>query len=231
MIWFSCNQCGKTHVRPETAAGATIFCECGTGIIVPWESTVTEAAEPAPLPDSPPTLKLEPVTFDPAPGASGPPRASRRAHARRRDPKFCFNHQDVARRAACADCGETFCGDCLVTIATAALCGPCKNFRVKNLQRTAPPSKLSLVSVLIVLLTTPVILSLLPGSRPGFPWWSLVAFLPQGLAGTLAILALREAEKDPHAPGRSLALSGLFGAGLTTILIIILTMYSPQLWT
>ena len=158
-------------------------------------------------------------------------RARKWAHVSRRDPQFCFNHQDVGRHTACAACGESFCEECLVALEGAALCGPCKNFRVKNLQRTVPPAKLAIVSVLIVFLTTPVILSLLPGSRSGFPWWSLVAFLPQGLAGTLAILGLREAEKDPQATGRSLALSGLFGAGLTTVLIVLLTMYSPHRWT
>ena len=61
MIWFSCKQCGKTHGRPETAAGATIFCDCGTGLVVPWEST---AAEPAAVPAELAPPPLEPVPFE-----------------------------------------------------------------------------------------------------------------------------------------------------------------------
>ena len=42
MIWFACKQCGKVHSRPESAAGAMVFCDCGQGCIVPWESTAPE---------------------------------------------------------------------------------------------------------------------------------------------------------------------------------------------
>src|SRR5262245_18483999 len=123
VIWFSC-KCGKTHGRPETAIGATIFCECGQGVLVPWEST---ASEPAPVPDMLEPLKLEtaeaaalpavPLRAEPVPK---PPRGRRRPRLGPRDPQFCFNHEETARQATCGDCGESFCSGCLVSFAGAA---------------------------------------------------------------------------------------------------------------
>ncbi len=196
MIWFSCRECGKTHGRPETAIGATIFCDCGTGLIVPWESTAAEPPQAA-APENSPALKLEPVTFEaappgpapPSPGrptsgppTSGPPshgppplRGRKRARVNRRDPAFCFNHEQGPREASCGDCGESFCGACLVAFDGADLCGPCKNYRVKNLQRAIPASNLSIVSLLVALLSGPITIGLLPTGRVGFPWWTLIA--------------------------------------------------------
>jgi hypothetical protein len=233
MLWFSCKQCGKTHGRPETAIGATIFCDCGSGVVVPWESTAAEPPEPPPEADLPPALKLEPVTFDAVEGKSGPPplRSRKRPRLGQRDPQFCFNHEELARQTSCADCGESFCADCLVAFDKTTLCGPCKNYRIKNLQRVLPPSRLSIFSVLVGLLAGTIAVWVLVARESAIPWWSLLALLPQGLAATLAILALREADKDPNIAGRSLALTGLFSAGVTSVLIILLTLYSPHLWT
>src|SRR5262249_16114600 len=46
MIWFSCKQCGKVHGRAENSAGTLVFCDCGQGNTVPWESTAAEPEEP-----------------------------------------------------------------------------------------------------------------------------------------------------------------------------------------
>jgi hypothetical protein len=246
MIWFSCKQCGKTHSRPEATAGATIFCECGLGLIVPWESTA--AAPPVSPPDSsalaeavpdvPPALAPEPVAFGapqrletPVGLGPKPPRVRKRPRAGRRDPQFCFNHEEISKQSACGDCGESFCGACLVSFEGALLCGPCKNYRVKNLQRAVPASNLSILSVLIAFLTAAVALWVLPAGHAGFSRWSLVALLPQGLAAALAILALRQAARDPQTGGVPLALTGLFSSCVTGILILILTMYAAPLWT
>jgi hypothetical protein len=212
MIWFTCKQCGKTHGRPESAVGATIFCQCGSGVIVPWESTAAESADAAAAPEAP-ALQLAPVTFDPEPGKPGPPslppmRSRKRGRGQRRDPLYCFNHMDVSKKAVCADCGESFCDACLAAFDGANLCGPCKNYRVKNLQRSMPLSNLAILSMLIALLTGPVTLLLLPMGRSGFPWWLLPALLPQGLAAYLALRAWREVELDPKVSGRGLALTG-----------------------
>lgn len=235
MIWFTCKNCDKTHGRPESSIGATIFCDCGAGLVVPWESTAPEppAAAAAPA-DQPAALKLEPVTFDAAPPARPEPpplRGRKKGRLSRRDPQMCFNHESVTRQGSCADCCESFCADCLVDFAGASLCGPCKNYRVKHLQQAIPASSLSILSMLIAMLTGPFTIALLPTGRPGFPWWSLIAMLPQGLALALALLALREVRRDPKTGGQSLALTGLVSAGVTAVVIILLTMYVPQRWT
>jgi hypothetical protein len=66
MIWFKCKQCGRTHGRGENLSGTTVFCECGTGNVVPWTST-TEAppVEEAPLPAVPATNPRPAPTVEP----------------------------------------------------------------------------------------------------------------------------------------------------------------------
>src|SRR4051812_28695655 len=103
MIWFACKQCGKVHGRPEASAGATVFCDCGQGNLVPWESTAAEP-ESAPVADAPALPALQPLTFEAPPRPSDPGDEPRPRRAReRRDPEFCFNHQRVPKVGTCAD--------------------------------------------------------------------------------------------------------------------------------
>jgi hypothetical protein len=236
MIWFSC-QCGKTHGRPEAAVGATIFCECGLGVLVPWESTAAEPVQPPPVPDLPAALNLEPVAAEalpawpgPAAPAAKPPRARKRPRVGPRDPRLCFNHEETARQTTCGDCGESFCSACLVAFAGATLCGPCKNYRVKDLQRVPPPSNLAVLSALTALLTAPVTLAILLTGHGGFSGWTVVGLLFQGLPAGLAVLALLDAAHDPKTGGVPLALTGLFTAGVTAALVFLLSWYTPPLW-
>src|SRR5437879_5686099 len=113
MIWFACAQCGKRHGRPESAIGSILFCECGHGNRVPWEST---APPPDPdeepvvvLPSGPPPLEAVPVGEERMP----PPRPAPRTRGRR-DPAFCFNHRDLVSEVVCEACTERFCGRCVV---------------------------------------------------------------------------------------------------------------------
>ena len=126
MIWFPCKKCGKTHGRPENSAGTMIFCACGHGNTVPWESTAAEPASP-PVMEAPRVPDLAPIQFDPVKGTHAPPspepaktsssypsstsqsidddeRYSRRGRTEKRDPEFCFNHQRRPRVQTCADC-------------------------------------------------------------------------------------------------------------------------------
>lgn len=235
MIWFSCKQCGKTHGRPETAIGATIFCDCGQGLLVPWEST---ASEPPPALEAevvaPPPPQLEPVTFDVVPSetpAPAQPRTRKRGRLSRRDPAYCFNHEEVARKSICGDCGESFCDECLVEFQGAGLCGPCKNYRVKNLQRSLPPSNLSILGLLVALLTGPCAVCMLTSGQTGFPWWNFVALLPQAAAVVLAILALRDADQEAKSSGPALALTALATAATSSVLICLLAIYAPHGWS
>jgi hypothetical protein len=232
MIWFSCKQCGKTHGRPESAVGATIFCECGSGLLVPWESTSAEPpAEPL-EPVLPAPLPPEPISLEQAPGPEmRSPRARKRPRLGRRDPRYCFNHEELPRHTICGDCGESFCESCVVVFEGATLCGPCKNYRVKNLQRILPAPGLSVLSALIAFLAAPLSVGLLLARHAGSPWWGLAALLPQGLAAALAVLALREAAREPKMGGMPLTLTAFFCACVTAVLICLLTMYAPPLWT
>ncbi len=216
MIWFTCKQCGKTHSRTDASAGATIFCQCGAGVLVPWESTTAEPPEALAEPMLP-ELKLEPVTFAtaldttaPAPTAPPPPGRKRKpGRLGQRDPQFCFNHQDTPKKAVCADCSEAFCEHCLVSFQDTELCGPCKNYRVRNMQSQTPPSNLAMLSMLSAFLICPFALGLVLANAPVAWGWSLLALACQVLVGWLGLLALREAEKDIRATGRALALTGL----------------------
>src|SRR5713101_440815 len=116
MIWFSCKQCGKVQGRPEGSVGTMVFCDCGQGNLVPWESTIPEPESPPPgsVPAAP---MLEPVSF-PKEDTSALPEArpirSRKGRfgrpaPRRFDPNYCLNHETVASKSMCVDCGEGFC--------------------------------------------------------------------------------------------------------------------------
>lgn len=237
MIWFSCKQCGKTHGRVENSIGATIFCDCGHGVLVPWESTAPEPEAPVAVPASlPPPLKLEPVTFDPTPSAPGPPPLERGATQRRRrprvgprDPRYCFNHEHSPKQSACADCGESFCSQCLVTIQKCLVCGPCKNFRVRVLMQPGPTSKLALASAVLAFI--PALPIIMMTQSLGGWFLGIVAIIPQGVAITLGIMALREAERDPGTGGRSLAFTGVMGALLTSFVVLFIALYTPRVWT
>jgi hypothetical protein len=233
MIWFSCKQCGKVHGRPENSIGTTIFCECGQGLLVPWESTAPEPETPIPVLAKPPPLKLDPVTFDPVPSRAAPPPLTRPEPSPRRrprlgprDPRFCFNHEDLPQQTACADCGEFFCANCLVTFQGKSLCGPCKNFRVRVLLKPSPTSRLALTSALLAFLPGFFLIPL--GYFSGSPILGFLAMVPQIVALVLGILALRQAERDPHIEGRSLAFTGVIGAAVTSLLIILLAIYAPR---
>src|SRR5947208_15063000 len=109
MIWFSCSKCQKTLGRPESSAGALVFCDCGQGNVVPWDSTAAAPAEPLPaevLPPQPPPLRPVPVGEEqipvarrPSPSAPPPSREDddlrrRFSTPQNRNPGQCFNHQD-----------------------------------------------------------------------------------------------------------------------------------------
>ncbi|MCI0641149.1 MAG: hypothetical protein L0Y72_30815 [Gemmataceae bacterium] len=249
MIWFHCKQCGKVHGRPENSIGATIFCDCGQGLVVPWESTAPEPPAPTPTeaPNLPPALKLDPVTFEMAApprerGSSGPQRERDssgsppvRVRAKRRilrhDPHHCLNHENTTKQEACTDCGENFCADCLVQFQGQALCGPCKNFRVKNMQRDLPRSAWAIASVLVALVAGLLFFLILPTGLGGLPWKSPILLAPQAAAIVLGIVALRDIERNDKLAGRSLALTGIIAASVTSVFLVLLLFYVPVRWT
>lgn len=206
--------------------------------MVPWESTVAEPAAPIPVvvPNMPQPLHLEPVAFDPEPPLPAPPRPThgrsrKRVRAGPRDPSVCFNHEAVPKQSICADCGESFCPACLVDFQKDRLCGPCKNYRVRVMQKPLPAPPLALASLWLSLGMGLVTFLLLPiGRSQGNPWWNLLALVPQMTALVLGFLAIRQIETDPKTGGRVLAFTGTLTAGVTAVLILMLTMYSPRVW-
>ena len=211
MIWFACKKCGKRHGRPDGQAGTLVFCECSYGNRVPWASTVAEPepdANPAPIP-LPPSR--------PYPERRDDPRPLTRRQPRREDPRYCLNHDDTAAEHSCADCKSAFCAGCLLTFQGRTLCGPCKNFRIRAMNRPAHVSGLAITALVVGLVSGPVVFclntfSLLSqGTNP-----SLATAIALGFVGlvvpvgglVLAWLALREMDTKPATGGRMLALTG-----------------------
>src|SRR5579864_2903560 len=199
MIWFSCKQCGKVQGRPENSAGTLIFCDCGQGNTVPWESTaaVPDAVPALPVPAMPAGPKLEPLSFDP--GTSPPPlpqpplpvprsRLRRRPPRLRPDPNFCLNHEGVRSQKTCSACEEAFCSDCVMEFQGAIYCGPCKNHHLRELQKPPRISGLALSSLILAFLTGPLAVFLVASSNFFLCLLTLILF---GIAVILGITALR----------------------------------------
>jgi hypothetical protein len=229
MIWFICKQCGKTHGRPESSVGSMIFCDCGHGNLVPWESTApapeTPPEAPAAAPAPTPGLPSVPL---PLGGADDLPEVLPRPRRRGRpqpDPAVCLNHETVASKHKCPDCGEAFCDNCVAPFQGQTLCGPCKNFRVRTLSRPPRVSGLAVVSAVLALITGPLAFCLWPFAvASGTALWSLLALVPQIAALVLAGLALRATEGGAHKSGRSLAITGLVTAVVACVLTLVVSM-------
>ncbi|MCS7045159.1 MAG: hypothetical protein NZO58_02260 [Gemmataceae bacterium] len=236
MIWFSCPVCQKVHGRPENSAGSMIFCSCGQGVVVPWESTVaapTVVAEPA---EAVPPPKVEPLTFggptqhEPAPV---PPRLRPRPRASPRptDPERCFNHDQRPRQHVCAVCELPFCEDCVVRFRGRVLCGPCKNYEIALLQR---PPRLPGQAVLSALAASAsgVLVLILALTGPTRADWYLAgaAATLQLAAVAFGLWALRAAQNDPRLGGQSVALFGLAGSLYTAALVVAAMIYHHKPW-
>ena len=236
MIWFSCTKCGKTHGRPENSIGTMVFCECGQGNLVPWESTAPEPPpQPAPvaLPGTPATPTLAPITFDSPTPATPPPLETggrRRRVGERRDPNFCFNHPTAVKSASCEDCGEAFCASCLVALEGATLCGPCKNFRVRGLELPPRNSTAATLSLLIALVTGGVLsFCFLPfGSNVAISVLSLLSLVLELVALGLGIRALviAQPDRDARLGGQALAVTGITAAAVCILLTLLINVYA-----
>ena len=206
-----------------------VFCACGVGNRVPWGNSLADVAG---LPEVTPA-RSEAATEesnDPLTDESRSQRGNRRSSFKEppRDPNFCFNHQEIVAGIPCAACKVNFCADCIVTLQSETLCGPCKNFRLRSAQRSGRFSLPSLFSVILALITTPVGFCLVSATAQGnVPYFGLVALvLP--LAGLLlGILGLRDIERNADVRGRSLAIAGVISAlasGFLTVTMFIMMM-------
>jgi hypothetical protein len=238
MIWFGCKQCGKVHGRPEHSIGAMIFCDCGQGLTVPWESTVTEpanaaaleAAQRAQAAPKPEPLRAEPLNFElPAPSrraASEPPPRSRRSRRGRGepDPAVCFNHDTLPKQHVCAECELSFCDACVATFRGRLLCGPCKNYEARLLQRAPRVSGWALVSFFLAFLATFFVFWV------GRGYWALGGLLTvQALALLTGFAALRRIDRDHHVGGRPQAITGIVIAAVV-MMIAVMATFTVQRW-
>lgn len=233
MIWFACSKCGKVQGRPENAVGAMVFCPCGQGLTVPWEST---APEPAPTPSVtlPSMPAVEPLSFGGPPKATPPdplppPRASRRRARFEPNPNVCLNHESRAKQKTCADCGLSFCDDCVVTFRAQILCGPCKNYEAKLLQQPPRTSILALVSVFAALLAGLLVWMAPSGRMTAFTITMVIAIALQALAFLMGLFALRLIQADPRLGGQGFAVTGMTAASLAAVLAAALSVHAA--WT
>ena len=216
-----------------------VFCECGQGNTVPWESTA-EADPILVVEELPPVPELTPVKFEPEPPTrsvpkfdpkpADRPRGRPRLRRKRRDSNDCLNHAGVVREAACVNCGEGFCQNCLVYLQTKPMCGQCKNQRLRAMHKGLPTSQLALMSLLLALFTGPLGFFLYPIGRNFSSKFSLLALAPQVIALTLGAWALRRIAKNRELGGQSLALSAIFTAGLALFWSVFLTYFGLRLW-
>ena len=147
MIWFACKQCGKADHRPAEQAGTLVFCVCGKPNRVPWESTIE--ARSADLTGYRGAGGI-PSSGDPA-GTRGTSTCTR-PERQEPDPAHCFNHPDMPAQEICAECSLSFCANCLVALRGHIVCGPCKNQRLRLLQRPSRPSVFAILSLVLALL-------------------------------------------------------------------------------
>ncbi|MBI2806147.1 MAG: hypothetical protein HYX68_14290 [Planctomycetes bacterium] len=250
MIWFTCKKCNKTHSRTESSAGTMIFCDCGQGLTVPWESTAAPPPTPAVV-DVPRVPDLAPIQFDPVPitTPNAPPRSStgssypskpppidderpyRRGRNEKRDPDFCFNHQRRPKVQTCAECEEAFCADCVSRFQGALLCGPCKNFRARRQELPPNASTMANASLIIPLITAPLMMCWLL-YQPGHDAMRVLSFLsllPQLLALGLGAWALYDAERERKGGGQWVAISGVTTATLTCVLMLLINLAATRL--
>jgi hypothetical protein len=234
MIWFACQQCGKRHQQPEDAAGSLVFCECGQANRVPWESTVSAPEKPGAGEGSsrPRRRKWSDAEED-----EREPARRRRPEAPPRDPGVCLNHPGAASAHTCPDCGEAFCPRCLVEFQGLRLCGPCKNFRARRLQRPPRVAGLTVGALVSGLASAPLIFCItfaaIGSQQPGvILGCGVVGLLIGSAALVLGLLGLRAVEGKAATGGRGLAMTGaalgLAGAVWSLSLIILMARRLAQ---
>jgi hypothetical protein len=153
---------------------------------------------------------------------------------RKPDPAFCHNHQEVRSEAGCDDCRCRFCAACVVRLQGRTLCGPCKNFRIRGLNRPSRVSGLAIAALVFSLVSGPVTFVLTfaavgvhanGGSGAGVVFLCVLGLALPACGLVLAWLALRQVETRPGLGGRSLAAGGA-AAGLAGALWAVMVAFA-----
>jgi hypothetical protein len=131
-------------------------------------------------------------------------------------PGYCLNHQEVVGDHTCADCGEAFCGNCVVSLQSQALCGPCKNHRIRRLHWPPRISVLGILALVAGIVGDPIafVLCIIPmGMDLGVSGWtlalSIAGMVLPATAVVLGIQSLRAMALNARIGGRSLAMIGV----------------------
>jgi hypothetical protein len=119
----------------------------------------------------------------------------------------------VPAQETCADCGETFCPRCLVEFQGQRLCGPCKDHRVRKLQRPPRIPGLAIGALAAGLGSAPLVFCItvvpLPsGNASAMLACAVVGMMIGAAALLLGLAGLRQAEAKPARGGQGLAMTG-----------------------
>ncbi len=188
-ILVRCSFCGLTNTVDDEQAGQVVECAaCHLTLPVP-------DSEPEPEPKDLDTYDLQPLEEKPVRRAEVPVAEVYEAEVQEEQSvEWCTEHRGVAMAARCGDCDRPFCANCLTTFRQQRLCAACKNKRVQKLQRPERGSTLANVALIVSL---PSLLFVCLGLILG----------PISLI--LGLMALRDVERRPGAPGRAWAMSGI----------------------
>jgi hypothetical protein len=107
--------------------------------------------------------------------------------------RVCLNHPQASTDKVCGQCGQPFCGDCLVDIQGRSLCATCKTLSLRDMQRkVGVQNKLAhdsfVYSLVGLVLCGPVL---------------------QPMALVKGIQALKQYKEDPTLPDRWKAVTGV----------------------
>lgn len=223
MIQFACRYCGQLLVREDHVAGTVVICTCGGTNHVPLGGDALPEPRPEPLPAPPPAtgplveMLSDVLPLEPSELPSLPPGDR------------CLNHPDRPKEQTCEACQEGFCPACVVRFQGQILCGACKNFRLRVLQR---PSKVSGLAVASLVITFGLGVCghclVFAGAGARQPGVGMLGIVPQIVALILGIMAVREVETKPRTTGRALAMTGLLAAGVVFIELILLSLLVHQ---
>jgi serine/threonine-protein kinase len=185
----------------------------------------------APIPVGVPALPPVPVAVPVPP--RGPAAGRRRLG--------CFNHPDAPAAHRCAECGEAFCAACLVPFRGRWVCGPCKNHRVRVLERQPLTSLLAILTLVFgvggaafAMCLTWGQLNLLdllrslktpPPDGPVRPWvLGLVGLCAPLLTLATGTASLYAVQRTPKLAGRGLVGIGFTAAGLAALWCLLILL-------
>jgi predicted Zn finger-like uncharacterized protein len=193
-------------------------------------------AKPIPVQPVPVRPTPKPAGQAPAPLEALPAGRPARPTSRRR--LHCFNHDDAPAVHRCVDCGEPFCAACLVLLQKKTVCGPCKDFRLRLLERPPRTSGLAILALVLGLAGTSfgICLTALQQSAHPQAWTRAVVLGALGLCAPLLTFmtgadALRAIARTTKLHGHALAIVGMAVAGLGTLWCLgVIVSALPACW-